>query len=69
MRPLRDAVARTRAQARRLLRAQAWVERVARGWKREGDRFESITLISPHPDASLARLEPGTMIIRLTIRD
>ena len=43
--------------------------RVAHGWKREGDRFESITLISPYPDASLVRLEPGTMIIRLTIRN
>ena len=41
--------------------------RVAHGWKREGDRFESITLISPYPDASLARLEPGTMLIVLTI--
>src|SRR5579862_4716900 len=41
--------------------------RVARGWKRQGDRFESITLVSPYPDATLTRLNPGTLIIRFTI--
>ena len=37
---------------------------VARGWSLRGDRFESVTLISPYPDASLAHLMPGTMVIR-----
>jgi hypothetical protein len=39
---------------------------VARGWRQDGDRFESITLISPYPDAALNKLLPGTMIIRWT---
>jgi hypothetical protein len=37
---------------------------VARGWTRTGDRFESITRLSPYPDASLTRLLPGTLEIR-----
>jgi hypothetical protein len=37
---------------------------VARGWIRTGDRFESITRLSPYPDASLTRLLPGTLEIR-----
>jgi hypothetical protein len=37
---------------------------VARGWTRAGDRFESITRLSPYPDASLTRLLPGTLEIR-----
>jgi hypothetical protein len=37
---------------------------VARGWIRSGDRFESITRLSPYPDASLTRLLPGTLEIR-----
>jgi hypothetical protein len=37
---------------------------VARGWRQLGDRFESVTLVSPYPDASLTRLERGTMVIR-----
>ena len=37
--------------------------RVARGWHQQGDRFESVTLISPYPDASLSHLNPGTMLI------
>jgi len=41
--------------------------RVARGWVDYGDRFESITLISPYPDAMLTRLYPGTMMIRWTL--
>ena len=41
--------------------------RVARGWKQQGNRFESITLVSPYPDAMLTRLNPGTLIIRFTI--
>jgi hypothetical protein len=37
--------------------------RVLRGWRQEGDRFESITLISPYPERDLERLNPGTMIV------
>jgi hypothetical protein len=37
--------------------------RVAHGWKESADRFESYTLLSPYPDASLAHLNPGTMEI------
>jgi hypothetical protein len=37
---------------------------VARGWNRAGDRFESITRLSPYPDASLTHLLPGTLEIR-----
>ena len=37
--------------------------RVARGWIERRDRFESITLLSPYPDASLTHLLPGTMIV------
>ena len=40
---------------------------VARGWTEQGERFESITLISPHPDATLRRLVPGTLVIRHVI--
>jgi hypothetical protein len=40
---------------------------VARGWIDEPGRFESLTLISPHPDAALTRLEPGTLIIRFIL--
>jgi hypothetical protein len=38
--------------------------RVARGWTDTADRFESLTLISPHPNAALTALEPGTLVIR-----
>src|SRR5258708_25087956 len=41
--------------------------RVTRGWRKTGDRFESITLISPYPDATLTHLNPGTLIIRFSI--
>lgn len=40
---------------------------VARGWTEEGNRFESLTLISPYPDATLSRLMPGTLVIRHAI--
>ena len=40
---------------------------VARGWRQIGDRFEMVTLVSPHPDASLTRLERGTMVIVVRI--
>jgi hypothetical protein len=41
--------------------------RTVRGWSRAGGRFESITLLSPYPDATLTRLVPGTMAIRFTL--
>ena len=41
--------------------------RVARGWIERDDEFESITLLSPYPDATLARLRPGTMVIKWTM--
>jgi hypothetical protein len=41
--------------------------KVAHGWRQTGDHFESITLISPFPDASLERLLPGTLVIRWII--
>jgi hypothetical protein len=41
--------------------------RVARGWIDHADRFESVTLLSPYPDATLTRLLPGTMVIRWTL--
>ena len=40
--------------------------RVARGWIDYPDRFESVTLLSPYPDATLTRLLPGTMVIKWT---
>jgi hypothetical protein len=41
--------------------------RVAHGWRQGAGRFESVTLLSPHPDAGLTRLEPGTMIVTFTM--
>src|SRR5690349_18434390 len=40
---------------------------VARGWRTRGGSLESATLVSPYPDPTLSRLEPGTLIIRLII--
>jgi hypothetical protein len=37
---------------------------VARRWNRTPDRFESLTLIFPSPDATLTRLVPATLVIR-----
>lgn len=37
--------------------------RVARGWRRTDGGIVSVTVLSPHPDAALTRLLPGTMII------
>jgi hypothetical protein len=37
---------------------------VLRGWRQSEDDLESITALSPYPDASLTRLQTGTMIIR-----
>jgi hypothetical protein len=38
--------------------------RVARGWLDRDGVFESITLLSPYPDATLTKLVSGTMMIR-----
>jgi len=38
---------------------------VAHGWHERDGEFESITLISPYPDATLTKLIAGTMIIRV----
>ena len=40
---------------------------VARGWIDEAGQFESRTYLSPYPDATLARLIPGTLIVRFII--
>ena len=40
---------------------------VARGWTRTATGFESMTRLSPYPDASLTRLLPGTLEIRWTL--
>ena len=40
---------------------------VARGPRLDQGQTESWTLISPYPDASLQRLEPGTLLIVLRI--
>jgi len=40
--------------------------RVAHGWTRMPDRFESLTLISPYPNAAMTSLESGTLLIRWT---
>src|SRR3954463_8765210 len=37
---------------------------VARGWTLQGNRFESITRLSPYPDAALTHLLPGTLEVR-----
>ncbi len=37
--------------------------RVLRGWRQKGERFESVTLISPYPDLDEGRLDPGTLIV------
>jgi len=40
--------------------------KVVRGWRQNGDAFESVTLISPHPDAQMQRLAEDTLIVRFT---
>jgi hypothetical protein len=57
-----SAGAYNRAALARLFGGQR--ARVARGWTRSGDRFEAATLISPHPNRTLTRLESGTLVIR-----
>src|SRR3954470_15344827 len=54
-----------RAAVARLYRAAHAT--VARGWIRHDGLLESVTLISPFPDPSATRLDPGTLIIRLII--
>ena len=41
--------------------------RVVHGWRERAGRFEAITLLSPHPDAALTRLIPGTMIVTWSV--
>ena len=41
--------------------------RVARRWQQHGSQFISETLLSPYPDATLSRLNSGTMVIRFTL--
>ncbi len=53
-----------RAAVARLYRGKR--VRVVRGWMAYPDRFQSVTLLSPHPDATLSRLLPGTMVITWT---
>ncbi len=38
--------------------------RVVRRWQQRDDQFVSEMLLSPYPDASLTRLNPGTLVIR-----
>jgi len=42
--------------------------KVSRGWRQADDEFESVSLISPYPDASLTRLQPGTLVIHWRLR-
>jgi hypothetical protein len=42
--------------------------RVSRGWRESGERFQSVTLLSPYPDVALTRLNPGTMAVTLTLQ-
>jgi|SRR5436190_20323583 len=37
--------------------------KVVRGWRQTEGTFDSVTLVSPYPDAELRRLEPGTMSV------
>ncbi len=40
--------------------------RGGRGWTQMPDRFESLTFISPYPNAAMTSLESGTLVIRWT---
>jgi len=42
--------------------------KVSRGWRQADDEFESVSLISPYPDASLTRSQPGTLVIHWRLR-
>jgi hypothetical protein len=37
---------------------------VIRGWKKTPEHFESVIRLSPYPDATLTRLNEGTMTVR-----
>jgi len=37
--------------------------RVVRGWLERNGRIESRTLLSPYPDSTMSRLNPGTLVI------
>ena len=37
---------------------------VVRGWRETAAGFESVTFLSPYPDAHLTRLREGTLIVR-----
>ena len=39
---------------------------VLRGWRSNEGRFESVTRLAPYPDATLSRVNAGTMIIKWT---
>jgi len=41
--------------------------RIARRWQQRGGQFISETLLSPYPDVTLTRLNPGTMVIRFIV--
>jgi hypothetical protein len=41
--------------------------RLVRRWQQRGNQFISETLLSPYPDATLTRLNSGTMVIRFTL--
>ena len=41
--------------------------RMVRGWMNGVKGFESVTLLSPYPDASLTHLVAGTMFVRWTV--
>jgi hypothetical protein len=40
---------------------------VVRGWRAREGRFESMTALSPYPDPSFSRINPGTLLVRWTI--
>jgi hypothetical protein len=40
---------------------------VVRRWQQRGNQFISETLLSPYPDATLTRLNSGTMVIRFIL--
>jgi hypothetical protein len=40
---------------------------VRRGWRVLDGRFESMTTLSPYPDASLTSVQNGTLVIRWTV--
>jgi len=52
---------------RRVQVAHGWHESLDAARDTQDGVFESITLISPYPDASLTKLIAGTMTIRLVI--